>query len=307
MYYDLILADRLKTTAWRNLYNATATAVSVRNWPNQFSSFAYADILTAIVSASDDASRASQLYDMANSRYIIAPSQALIDVFNAQYYYTNRAVSGDLRGLYGTYSVGNKAGVDYARITKYGYMKAASNYYVAPCRSALVWLRYAEAVNRMGKPKFVFNGFLKYGLCAYNINLYRDKDALKGELTGEPWMDFGQDAPDGDVAEIFSANTRGFHARGCGNTDMNEAYQIEEQPTLNDSILWVEEQLVQEYALETALEGNRFHDLMRIAGHRDSPAYLAGKVAAKFPPAKRAAVYAKLLDKANWYLPKEKK
>lgn len=308
-YYDLIYMDQLKMAQYRNLYDATGTTVTRRAWSNQFSGFSYQDILTAIVFDRNNAENRSQLYAMANTDYTIAPSEALIDDFNSQFYYTNRAISGDLRGLYGTYRLranSTNANAQDAYITKYGYMTASSNYYVAPCRAALIWLRYAEAVNRLGKPKLAFNGFLKYGLSAYNINLYRDRDALSGEITGEPWMNFGQDNPDGTVAQVFSSNTIGFHGRGCGNTDMNEAYAIEEQPTLQDSILWVEDQLVTEYALETALEGNRFHDLMRISRYRNDPSYLASKVSGKFTDGQRTAVYNRLLDRQNWYLPEEK-
>lgn len=309
-YYDLIYMDKLQMVKYRNQYDVTGTVVTSRTWANQFSTFDYQDILTAVVFSSDIIANGSQLTNMALMDYTIAPSQALIDDFDAQMYYTNRAISGDLRGLYGTYTMtvqpGNSNAQD-AMITKYGSMKASSNYYIAPCRAALVWLRYAEAVNRLGKPKLAFNGFLKYGLSAYNINLYRDKDAMSGEITGEPWMNFGQDNPEGDLAAIFADNTRGFHARGCGNTEMNEAYKIEEQATLQDSIKWVEDQLINEYALETGLEGNRFHDLMRISRYRNSPAYLAEKVASKFTDGKREVVYTKLLDMNNWYLPEESK
>ena len=154
----------------------------------------------------------------------------------------------------------------------------------------------------------VANGYsffpAKFGLSAYNINLYRDRPALDGEVTGEPWIDFGQDAPDGPLAAITnSAMSRGFHARGCGNTDMNEAYTIEKQPSAADTLLWVEDQIMDEYVLETALEGNRFHDLMRISRYRQDPAYLADRVASKFPQAERASIRTRLMDEHNWYLP----
>ena len=84
---------------------------------------------------------------------------------------------------------------------------------------------------------------------------------------------------------------------------MNESYAIEEQASAADTLLWVEQQLMDEYVLETALEGNRFHDLMRIARYRRDNAFLADRVAAKFPEAERAAIRAKLMDERNWYLP----
>lgn len=304
-YYYLIYNDRLKMCANRNTYSENGLTVASKNWANQFSGFNYPEILTGIVLSTDHYQVTSQLHDMANKNYTIAPSLALINTFDEQNYYTNRAISGDLRGLYGTYtlkSIADKSdGMEKAYVTKYNSMKTGSNYYVAPCRSALIYLRYAEALNRLGKCKFVFNGFLKYGLSAYNLNLY--KDIIGNEMTGESWMNFGQDDPEGELASHFSANIRGFHARGCGNTDMNDAYKLEAQANLSDSIEWVEEQLVNEYALETALEGNRFHDLMRISRYRNNPSYLAQKVAAKFTGSKKIAVYTKLQDMSNWYLP----
>lgn len=301
-YYQLIVDNRLKLCQYRNGYNTTGTSVTTRNWSQQFSSFNYQDILTAIVANDNRTETRSHLNQMARQDYTIAPSTAMIETFDAQFYYTNRQISGDLRGLYGTYRM--TTGDDsHAEITKYNSMIASSRYYVAPVRASLIWLRYAECLNRLGKPKMAFNGFLKYGLSAYNINLYRDRDALSGEVNGEPWINFGQDNPEGELANIFKDNARGFHARGCGNTDMNESYAIEEQNSANDTLLWVEDQLVNEYVLETALEGNRFHDLMRISRYRNDPSYLADHVARKYPAAERAAIRSKLMDKRNWYLP----
>ncbi len=66
----------------------------------------------------------------------------------------------------------------------------------------------------------------------------------------------------------------------------------------------VEDLIMEERALELAFEGNRWFDLMRIARHREDPAYLADRVAAKFPDGpKREEVRNRLMDPANWYLP----
>jgi len=66
--------------------------------------------------------------------------------------------------------------------------------------------------------------------------------------------------------------------------------------------------LIAESGLETAFEGNRWGDLLRIALRRQAtdPNYLSKKIGAKFDAsqsADAAAVKAKLADKANWYLP----
>lgn len=304
-YYNLILQNQLKLCQYRNTYDSSGTTVSSRTWTTQFSGFNYSDILTAIVYDANNASTNTRLYNMANGSYTIAPSASLISTFETEEYFASRSISGDTRGLYGTYTMraDSNNGED-AYISKYSYMTASSNRYVSPCRASLVWLRYAECLNRLEKPRLAFMGFLKLGLSAYNMQLY--SSIFKEELaSGEKWINYGQDNLEGELAKVFSANTRGFHARGCGNTDLNEIYVMEELPTLNDSILWVEEQLLKEYALETAFEGNRFHDLMRVSKYRNSPAFLAEKVSAKFQGAQQSAVYNRLLDKKNWYLPVE--
>lgn len=66
----------------------------------------------------------------------------------------------------------------------------------------------------------------------------------------------------------------------------------------------VEDLVMQERALELAYEGHRWFDLMRIARHREDPAYLADKVAAKFTDqTKREEVRVRLMNPENWYLP----
>lgn len=66
----------------------------------------------------------------------------------------------------------------------------------------------------------------------------------------------------------------------------------------------VEDLIMEERAMELAYEGHRWFDLMRIARHREDPAYLADKVAAKFrDEAKREQVRQRLMDPENWYLP----
>ena len=103
---------------------------------------------------------------------------------------------------------------------------------------------------------------------------------------------------------FFSGNY-GLHGRGCGqqNLQLDPTYVIEECATAEDTLRFVEDELLAEYALETALEGNRFHDLMRIARYRNDPSYLADKVADKFAGSGREAIRAKLKNPQNWYLP----
>ena len=76
--------------------------------------------------------------------------------------------------------------------------------------------------------------------------------------------------------------------------------------SLEDSILFVEDKICDEMALELVFEGSRFGDLQRIALHRDDPQFLARKVAARGGKNNfNNELFERLKDKNNWYLPLE--
>jgi hypothetical protein len=159
--------------------------------------------------------------------------------------------------------------------------------YITTCRSALVYLRYAEAVNRLGKPNLAF-AVLKYGLNRFN--LLNPNIVPKSELTPkENFTDFDDDR--------FSNNI-GIHALGCGYVEKSNKYIIPLRASQPDSIEAVEDLIVEELALETAFEGNRFYDLMRVSLRRGGTDYLANKIAQKRPE-----LLGTLKEIKNWYLP----
>ena len=69
----------------------------------------------------------------------------------------------------------------------------------------------------------------------------------------------------------------------------------------------VELMIVDEMAMETAFEGQRYYDLMRVAMRRESPAFLAEKVAHRNGEEEpiNEALYQKLLNQENWYIHKQ--
>lgn len=153
-----------------------------------------------------------------------------------------------------------------------------------------VYLRYAEALNRAGHPSAAF-AVLKYGLNKENNEKHLSDEvrAAAGSL-----ISF-------DEYAFVRANTQGIHSRGCGMADEDSTYCIPDLSTREDSIAYVEERICDEMALETAAEGLRFYDLIRISSHRNDPSFLAGKVARRNGTLDES-LYSKLLDPKNWYL-----
>lgn len=167
-------------------------------------------------------------------------------------------------------------------------------------RTAVVYLHYAEALNRAGYPQSAFT-ILKYGLCSTNIAKYVDEEerTAAGNL-----ISFDQNV-------FTESNTQGIHARGCGDVYADKTYAMP-QPDRQlasraDTVEWqipmVEDLIVIELALETAFEGQRYYDLMRVALRRGDADYLAGPVSRRNGTAD-GALYSKLLNKENWYLTK---
>ncbi len=243
--------------------------------------------------------------------YELAPSVKSMQHWASQqyfeYYYTDDndnvnalTTTGDLRayGSHKLWSFGSSNEIDLGNdyILKYTLLNPSNyaNKQIVLYRAALLYLRYAEAVNRMGKPNLAF-AVLKNGLTAATIS--NVVPAFEKDSILPNYMNFSDPR--------FNENL-GIRMRGCGNVNVDTTYYIIPDFTASstakeDSILFVEDMIEQELALETAFEGNRFHDLMRFAIRRNNNDYLADKVAAKHST-NAAVIKAKLQDRTNWYL-----
>jgi len=157
-------------------------------------------------------------------------------------------------------------------------------------RGNQIYLRFAEALNRAGYPVSAFT-ILKYGLQPSNITKYipqSERDRSQNLLTFDQYA--------------FTANnTMGIHGRGSGDVQANVNYTI---PALVDTVLYVENLICDEDALETAFEGNRFFDLLRMAKRRNDASWMADKIAKRKGTNQYDATLFDLVKKPeNWYLP----
>lgn len=160
---------------------------------------------------------------------------------------------------------------------------------IALARNPHLYLRYAEAVNRAGKPTLAF-AVLKYGLRAEILDDETKVDPA--ELAdGVEWTNFA----DQKYNSNYGTAMRG---RGLGIGIEQTSYVIPEGLDKDAVTEWVEERILEEMAAETAFEGNRFFDLLRISRHRaDHPVFMARQIARRFD--NPARIEAKLADISN--------
>ncbi len=269
-----------------------------------------------------------------NEKMSLEPSSAYLNLSNSQsfYYQTKSGITvtagsqpiGDMRyhSSYTNYRVSTLP--EAAKIIN-KYQNANIQIY----RTAGIYLKLAEAINRMGHPDVAFAA-LKDG---WNHRLEKDTTYMTEEglqflkttipfLTAENEVIFN----DEDQTKDYSLGNQGIHTRGCGYTAGNlseykfntevekkwaamraKGYQIPNtaKDTLNAKIDAVEDLLCDEMALELAFEGSRFGDLCRIARHKNTESpfgsnygsiWLSDKLAFKNPSLD-------LTNTNNWFMP----
>lgn len=195
-------------------------------------------------------------------------------------------------------------------------------------RYSTIYLRLAEALNRMGMPDLAFS-FLKEGVSQHVA------DSTNTWLSDEGKAFLNNTFLNEQNIETFRGKSYALHMRGCGvtsdgNYPGSSPYQYDTEvakklnklaqdsslyPDLSnrianslltkaDTIMAIEELLCDEEAMEFAFEGSRWYDLMRFARHKNRAglagnAWLADKVKNNQPTKA-------LTDENNWYLPFKK-
>ncbi|RZK60267.1 MAG: RagB/SusD family nutrient uptake outer membrane protein [Pedobacter sp.] len=235
-------------------------------------------------------------------KYLIKPSQAVIDLWNAQR--QNSGIPYDARGKL-SYGV-TTAGAYITKLTDNDGVVSSFNKggKWGLYRAAQLHLRYAEAANRDGKGKLGW-AFLNVGILNTFYNgtrnaagspapvSFADIASMRTPYTAPYFMDAVSNS---DFRGPWYRNT-GVRNR-AGVTALDVSYQTD--------VLGLEGKLIDESALETAFEGNRWPDLVRIATRENNPAFLADRVYQKLLKAgdpNASAARAKLMNPANWYLP----
>lgn len=316
-YYALITERHLTIGSNYANYYTTDTRSDV----NLGNNTAYRnDIITRLVFDSDLRSFHSQMRQLTYSETpsLLPASEFMTEMSKRNYFHSTNDIQnsryfiGDLRGCielgngkkipaaYGPATVGTA--LERTLITKYynnlggsetDELKNRPLTSLSLYRPSTLYLRYAEAINRLGKPSIAF-ATLKYGL---NDKTLSDPEKVsEWETENLPaYINFKSSAYDGNI---------GVAAHGCGlgvKFDENKQYIIPELATSSDSIEYVENCILQEMAAETCFEGNRFFDLLRMSHHRaNHPELMVEKVAAKSTIGD--AIRQKLKDINNWWV-----
>lgn len=172
-------------------------------------------------------------------------------------------------------------------------------------RTSHMHLHFAEAANRDGFPK------LGYVLANDGLRLgaYAAPSTATNDYAKEPYQNtlflpkpYNFDARQLDNPRYRSDWYRNIGIRGQANL---KNYVLNAAPNLADSILKVENELLDDAALEVAFEGTRWSDLLRVALRRNEPAVIADRVFRKLSKdgvGNAQAVKEKLM-RGEYYLP----
>jgi starch-binding outer membrane protein, SusD/RagB family len=248
-----------------------------------------------------------KLFSPSGGNYLVKPSQEIVDLWDGE---TQRPAQGlsipyDARKLLSTMTIGGQPVamkylynyINYNNLAPFNPLVKNGKWFLF--RQTQMHMRFAEAANRSGRHRLAW-GFLNSGIAG------------------------AYPAPGTDVTNyhntLFETYPYNFDARNSGGTGVPfyradwyrnigiraRANLVDISVPAADSLVTIENGLLKEAALENAFEGTRWPDLLRVALRRNDPSIIADKVYNKIlkdGTGNAAAVRAKLMNPANWYLP----
>lgn len=241
------------------------------------------------------------LFAYDGGKYLLKPSNLARQNWSSQT--QANEFSGDLRGNGSSYYLEGENPV----ITKFIWNYSPSTEPFNKSGKWFLWragtlhLKFSEAANRDGHSK------LAYALINSGIKTtYADPTQTDFYYQNQSLLPFPYDF-DGRQTGITQVppGVRGLYYRNMGIRGRVYSKSLE-YPEDVDSLLYTEEKILDEAALELAFEGQRWGDLVRIAIHRNDPSILADRIYSKlflagYPEAD--AVRAKLMNRENWFIP----
>lgn len=252
------------------------------------------------------------LFAKEGGEYLLKPSQAAIDNWNNQVQRNNFV--GDMRGyfpnLYGLPGSYDMVGEDPV-IMKQIYNYTAYDPNFDPLEKKGKWhlwragglhLRYAEAANRDGQTTIAY-AIMNNGIAANYPGTDPEADANDFTQRNQTFLEFPYDF-DARSTNVYQSppNLRQPWFRNVG---VRGRVYLQPKTIEGDSLMAIEEDILEECALELAFEGERWGDLVRLSMRNGDNAILADKIADKLNKAGKdgEAVRTLLMDQNNWFLP----
>jgi len=305
-YGDVYTLSRFNSGYYR--YYGYDRDHAINNWPTMFSVAPTSDYFCEwiwVMYFDEDYQPPNpfiELFSNTGGSYYLKPSQLIMDNWEAQVQLNG--FIGDFRGNTGSYQIINNEPVIMKYISNYSLLdpfNKSGKWFL--WRAGLLHLRYIEAANRDGQFKIAYS-LLNNGIRT-NYGQAGATDLTYLEQTLQPFpYDF--DARMANVGQI-PAGMRGLWHRNTGIRSRIYLQGIS-IPEGADSLIYIEDKVIDETSLELAFEGHRWGDLVRIAIRRNDPAFLADKIYAKLQKAgyaEASEVRSKLMDRNNWFLPIE--
>lgn len=235
-------------------------------------------------------------------KYLIKPSKAAIDNWNAQRQYNGIPYDARGRLSYETTLAGPAITKLTDNIIPVTNLNKAGKWGIY--RAALLHLRYSEAANRDGKGKLGW-ALLNIGIA----NTFYTGTRTSGGSPSPVSFDEinSMQTPYAAPYYLDARNNNDYKSPWYRNTGIrNRAGVTALDVSFQNDVVGLEGKLIDEAALELAFEGNRWPDLVRVARRQNNPAFLAERVYQKLLKAgdpNASATRSKLLTPANWYLP----
>ncbi len=293
--------DRLSAkNMWPYMFYETQTA----NYFNEWIWVLYFDPLTEPNTFID-------LFAKEGGSYLLKPSALVIDKWNSQI--QNNTFKGDFRGYYdnlyglpGSYVAVNGEPVILKHIYNHymdghtGFSQRAGKWYL--WRAGGLHLRYSEAANRNGQHRVAY-AIMNNGIGANYPGADPEAPSNDFTLRNQTLLPFPYDfdARTTSLAQLPPNLRMPWHR----NTGIRNRVSLQRKSLEGDSLTVIENQILEECALELAFEGQRWADLVRISLRRNDNAILANAIAAKLNRAGLDGETARirLMDRKNWFLP----